>query len=37
MAYSKKKIKTEYGVFAKRYARKRSKNGYLMIGIMIEN
>ena len=27
MAYNKKKIKTEYGVFAKRYARKRPKNG----------
>ena len=27
MAYSKKKIKAEYGVFAKQYARKRSKNG----------
>ncbi len=28
MAYNKNKIKTEYGVFAKQYARKRSKNGY---------
>lgn len=27
MAYNKKKIKTEYGVFVKRYARKKSKNG----------
>ena len=27
MAYSKKKSKTEYDIFAKRYARKRPKNG----------
>ncbi len=27
MAYNKKKIKTEYDVFAKRYARKRQKGG----------
>ena len=27
MAYNKKKIKAEYGAFAKQYARKRSKNG----------
>ena len=27
MAYSKKKMKAEYDVFAQRYARKRSKNG----------
>lgn len=27
MAYNKKKIKAEYGVFAQRYARKKSKNG----------
>lgn len=27
MAYNKKKIKAEYGTFAKRYARKKSKNG----------
>ena len=28
MAYSKQKIKVEYGVFVKQYARKKSKNGY---------
>ena len=28
MAYSKKKIKAEYGVFVKRYARKKPKNGH---------
>ena len=28
MAYSKKKIKSEYGVFVKRYARKKGKNGH---------
>ena len=27
MAYNKKKIKDEYYAFAKRYARKKSKNG----------
>lgn len=28
MAYSKKKIKSEYGKFIQQYARKKSKNGY---------
>lgn len=28
MAYSKKKIKAEYGKFIKQYARKKPKNGY---------
>ena len=27
MAYSKKKIKSEYAAFAKQYARKKPKNG----------
>ena len=27
MAYSKKKIKAEYDLFAKKYARKKSRNG----------
>jgi len=27
MAYSKKKIKSEYDMFAKQYARKKPKNG----------
>ena len=27
MAYSKKKIKAEYELFAKKYARKKSRNG----------
>ena len=27
MAYNKKKIKAEYGTFAKQYARKKPKNG----------
>ena len=28
MAYSKKKIKAEYGKFIQQYARKKSKNGF---------
>lgn len=28
MAYSKKKIKSEYGTFIQQYARKKSRNGY---------
>ena len=28
MAYSKKKIKAEYGKFIQQYARKKCKNGY---------
>ncbi|MBQ9163120.1 MAG: hypothetical protein IJX74_07610 [Clostridia bacterium] len=28
MAYNKEKIKAEYGVFAKQYARKKCKNGF---------
>lgn len=28
MAYSKKKIKSEYGSFIQQYARKKGKNGY---------
>ena len=38
MAYNKKKIKAEYDIFAKQYARKKLKTGViLMIGTMIEN